>query len=124
MPRGGARPNSGPKPGSKLVKAKAVIEKAAEAAGAIDLVPTEVTKLRPLDVLLRAMWTAVSQGNWSAAASFARECAPYCHPKLSAVDTNLTVKQDVSAMSDVQILQMLSKANAKLPQDSPSVTVN
>jgi hypothetical protein len=47
--------------------------------------------MKPLDVLLKAVWLAVEQGNWSAAASFAREVSPYVHAKLSSVDLNATV---------------------------------
>jgi hypothetical protein len=52
--------------------------------------------MKPLDVLLKAVWLAVEQGNWSAAASFAREASPYVHAKLSSVDLDATVKRDAA----------------------------
>jgi hypothetical protein len=124
---GGARQGAGRKLGSKLVKktAKTAIEKAADAALLNGEVPAEITKLRPLDVLLRAMWIAAAQCNWNVAASFAEKSAPYVHAKMSSVDLNATVKKDVSALTDDEILALLTKANAKLPtEDKPSATVN
>lgn len=43
----------------------------------------------PLEVMLQAMREAYDQGGASAAFLYAKECAPFMHPKLSAVDAKL-----------------------------------
>lgn len=43
----------------------------------------------PLEVMLEAMREAYQVGGAAAAFVFAKECAPFMHPKLSAVDAKL-----------------------------------
>ncbi len=55
----------------------------------------------PLDVMLRAMEDAMERNDLAAAHNFAKDCAPYVHPKLSAVEhsgdaDNPVVTKDVS----------------------------
>ena len=71
--------------------------------------------MSPLQVMMHAMSLAANEGNWAQAANFARECAPYCHPKLSSVDLNATVKRDAAQMTDDQLIAVLSAANSKIP---------
>lgn len=54
----------------------------------------------PLEVMLEAMRAAYEQGGAIAAFVFAKDAAPYMHPKLSAVDADVT--HDVSdTLSDL-----------------------
>lgn len=80
MARGGARPGAGRPKGEKSVRTKlaekAVIRALREGAS-------------PLDVLLEAMRDAYAEGGATAAMPFAKEAAPYVHPKLSAVDAKV-----------------------------------
>jgi hypothetical protein len=110
---GGARVGAGRPKGSRSVRTKAVVamENAAAAATATAEIDPQITKMQPVDVLLRAMWIAVSQGNWSQAASFAREAAPYLHSKLSSVDLNAKVSRDPASLTDAELVGLL--ANAK-----------
>lgn len=70
---GGKRPGSGRKKGSANRKTREVADRAA-AAG-----------VTPLEVLLEAMTYYHGQGDRQKAAAMAKEAAPYCHPRLSAV---------------------------------------
>src|SRR5689334_20414623 len=108
---GGARPGAGRKPGTKLVRTQArpSFEKAASDLNHSGEIDPEITKMKPLDVLLKAMWIAVSQGNWSAAASFAREAGPYVHAKMSSVDISATIKRDPAQLSDDELIAMLAR---------------
>ena len=98
---GGARAGAGRPKGSKAVrtKAKATVEKAAAEMQTSGSISAETAKMTPLDVILRSMWLAVEQGNWSAAASFAREAAPYLHSKLASVDLTANIRKDASALT-------------------------
>lgn len=70
MPRGGRRPGAGRKKGSLSSKTKARLALVERLSG---------------DVMLAAMEDAVSRGDMRAAASFAKDAAPYMHPRLQAV---------------------------------------
>ena len=74
MGHGGKRPGSGRKPGSRTQKTREIAERAA-AEG-----------LEPLEVMLKAMRLLVDEGKWSEASTIAKDAAPYCHPRLSAVE--------------------------------------
>lgn len=52
-----------------------------------DRVPLDLATqgLSPLDVMLRAMREHAAQGDWDAAASLAKDVAPYMHPKLASL---------------------------------------
>jgi hypothetical protein len=124
MPRGGARPGAGRPKGSKTIqtKSKVAIENAAAALEASGEISAETAKMKPLEVIVRAMLLAVERGQWSQAANLAEKAAPYVHPKLSSVDLNATVKRDPALMSDDELVGLLSAANAKTPEaDTPSV---
>jgi hypothetical protein len=124
---GGARPGAGRPKGSKSLKvaAKHTVERAAAALEEAGIISAETAKLKPLDILIKVMLYAYETRQWDRAATYAKEAAPYCHAKMSSVDLNATIKKDVSAMSDDEILSLLTKHNAKLPtSDQPSVTVN
>lgn len=72
--RGGARKGAGRKAGSATQKTRAIADKAA-AAG-----------ITPLEVMLEAMNSFRESGDLEKAASFAKDAAPYIHPKLAAIE--------------------------------------
>jgi len=74
MPRGGARPGAGRKKSSLTEKTRAIAERAT-AEG-----------VTPLEVMLQVMAELLLAGEKEKAASVAKDAAPYCHPKLSAVE--------------------------------------
>lgn len=78
MARGGARPNSGPKRGTKQTKTRAL---ALEAVA---------TGLSPVAVLLHWMNTAHNSGDMAGAVDAATRAAPFIHPRLSAVALDLS----------------------------------
>lgn len=72
--RGGARKGAGRKAGSATQKTREIADKAA-AAG-----------ITPLEVMLEAMNAFRASGDLEKAASFAKDAAPYIHPKLAAIE--------------------------------------
>ena len=72
--RGGARKGAGRKVGSATAKTRAIADKAA-AAG-----------ITPLEVMLEAMNSFRENGDIEKAAGFAKDAAPYIHPKLAAIE--------------------------------------
>lgn len=74
MARGGVRPNSGRKKGSKPTLGRQVAEKAM----ALDITPIEV--------LLFGMRYFFKKKQYEKACLFAKDAAPYCHPKLNSVE--------------------------------------
>lgn len=92
MPSGGKRPGAGRKPGTKTKKRTAA-EAATEAT-----IKALTTGTTPLDVLIEAMKDAYEAGGAIAAAAFAKEAAPYVHPKLSAIEAKVETREcDVSS---------------------------
>lgn len=72
--RGGARKGAGRKAGSVTKKTREIADRAA-AEG-----------ITPLEVMLQAMREALAKGGASAAFPFARDAAPYLHPRISATE--------------------------------------
>ena len=100
---GGSRPGAGRKKGSQSQKTRARIA-LVERLGA--------SGLSPLDVILAAMEEAVSRGDLPAAAAFAKDAAPYMHPRLQAV----IHAQKPSGKSDLeQLLDELDGRSRGLP---------
>lgn len=96
--RGGARKGAGRKPGSATEKTREIADRAAESG------------VTPLEVMLKAMQFSIgkfdeTQGidHLVAAASFAKDAAPYMHPRLSSVEVegNLKVSlaQELAALN-------------------------
>lgn len=77
MARGGNRPGAGRRAGTKTAKTKRRIEFAEEAAK---------NGVTPLEVMLSAMRQAYQAKNMKEAAGFAKDAAPYVHPRLNAVE--------------------------------------
>lgn len=89
MPRGGKRPGSGRKPGSVTPATKRRQDVALKALQ---------DGTTPLEVLLEAMRDAYKEGGAMLAMPFAKEAAPYVHPKLSAIEAKVDQRVcDVSA---------------------------
>ena len=82
MPRGGVRPGAGRKRGAVTKKTTEIAQRAA-AEG-----------ITPLEVMLDAMRQAHKKKDLAAAAGFAKDAAPYMHPRLSAVALDLTGLSD------------------------------
>lgn len=94
MPRGGKRLGAGRKRGSATKRTRAVADWAAQAG------PT------PLEVMLRAMHEHYDHECWDEAAAIARHCAPYMHPRLSAVEYERP-ELDLSKLTDAGLEQLL-----------------
>jgi len=75
--RGGARTGAGRKKGS-VTKATAIRQ---------EMIAKAVAEgITPLDVMLGAMREAWEKGDKQAAANFAKDAAPYLHPRLASVE--------------------------------------
>jgi hypothetical protein len=103
MPRGGARPGAGRKRGGSNVAAKRREEalRKAEAAG-----------LTPLDVMLQAMRDAFAKGGPVAAHAYAKDAAPFVHPRLAA----MMAKISTSGNPWVEILALIDGEDRGLPE--------
>lgn len=71
--RGGARKGAGRPRGSASKKTRAIADRESKKG------------ITPLEVMLKAMREHARKKNWDAAASFAKDAAPYMHAKLAAV---------------------------------------
>jgi hypothetical protein len=72
--RGGPRKGAGRPAGSATTKTREIANKAAEAG------------ITPLEVMLEAMNSFRFAGDLEKAAGFAKDAAPYIHPKLAAIE--------------------------------------
>jgi len=61
-----------------------------DAIAASRLLPEDVADMSPLAVLLHAMRTHMAANNLEQAVICAEKAAPFCHPKLSQADFNVT----------------------------------
>jgi len=108
MPRGGARPGSGRKKNSPNKRTKAIAEKAAEQG------------ITPLEVMVQAMREVYDKDGAPAAVPFAKECAPYMHPKISNIE--LTGKNggpvEYSNLSDSELDRRLNVLIGQKIEDS------
>ena len=73
MGHGGKRPGLGRKKGSLAKKTREIAARAAEQG------------ITPLEVMIRAMRQYLEEGRLDKAAAVAKDAAPYCHPRLSAI---------------------------------------
>lgn len=74
MPRGGARPGAGRKPGAVTRRTRLIAERAM-AEGKT-----------PLEVMLEIMRRHYEAGELDKAAAVAKDAAPYIHPRLAAIE--------------------------------------
>jgi hypothetical protein len=79
MPRGGKREGAGRKEGSATKRTREIADKAAQEG------------ITPLEVMLQAMREALGpEGkNFVAAQPFARDAAPFMHPKLASTEMKM-----------------------------------
>jgi len=75
MPRGGPRPNSGRKAGTKNIKTKVIAERCAEEG------------ITPLEYMLNVMRDPTQE--FDTRMDAAKSCAPYMHPKLASVEQKI-----------------------------------
>jgi hypothetical protein len=89
---GGARKGAGRKPGSATKKTRAIADKAA-AEG-----------ITPLEVMLEAMNAFRSAGDLDKAAGFAKDAAPYIHPKLAAIEHTGADGGEIKTVSRIELV--------------------
>ncbi len=95
MSRGGKRTGSGRKIGAVTTRTRDIANQA-YAEG-----------IMPLEVMLRAMRSSYDHGDIDAAVSYARQAAPYVHPRLSAIEPVSQHHQD-------NIIRIMREARARL----------
>lgn len=85
---GGARPGAGRKPGSLTAKTREIAEKCAQA------------NKTPLEVMVEAMIEAYDRKDFELATKYAKDAAPYMHPRLSNIelgsDSDSPLKLEIS----------------------------
>lgn len=104
MAKGGVRPNSGRKPGSKNTKTREI----AEAAAKSGITPLEVmieTMRHFYNLAVKAISDTEKAKHLSAAADHAKDAAPFMHPRLQPVDgrgsTDLNINIIIQKLGDV-----------------------
>lgn len=95
MPRGGARPGAGRKPGSKPLH---VVEREMRTKGY--QAQAEAAGVLPLDVMLDNMRRAYAAGDREGAQVCARDAAPYIHARLASSDVRLESDNTHRVVSD------------------------
>jgi hypothetical protein len=118
MARGGKRAGAGRKPNAAGKKAREVsdLTHGGRRAGAGRTLGAATKKTRaiadqaaadgnitPLEVMLHTMRAALLDGDLPFAVSIARDAAPYCHPRLSAITVKENIDIDVSTMTDEEL---------------------
>jgi hypothetical protein len=98
--RGGARKGAGRKPGS-INRLSAQLIRDAERAGVM-----------PLQVMLANMRIAWNNGDLATAHKAAVDCAPYIHPKLTAVDAKIE-QHNYDHIVDDPVQALLSRWDAR-----------
>lgn len=71
---GGARPGAGRKPGSLNSRTRAIAEKCIASGTS------------PLEVLIAAMTEAYNKNDYETACKYAKDAAPYIHPRLANIE--------------------------------------
>ena len=71
--RGGARKGAGRPKGAATKRSREIADRESQKG------------LMPLEVILKAMRKYAEEENWDAAAAFAKDAAPYMHPKLASI---------------------------------------
>jgi hypothetical protein len=122
---GGRRTGAGRKPGSL---GKATIERDARAAAALSqlqaagvapLSPQQIANVTPLDVLLIGMRQALLANNVPQACVFAKDAAPFCHPKLANVLTANVGIRPLREWSDGELSALLALEDKTIERDAP-----
>jgi hypothetical protein len=97
MSRGGRRTGAGRKPGSVTQKTREIAEQAS------------ANGITPLEVILSVMRGAWAAGEWALAASYAKDAAPYCHPRLAAINRSDKVVREVTSMTDEELEDIIRR---------------
>lgn len=85
---GGKRKNAGRKPGSANKRTREIADKAA-AKG-----------ITPLEVLLDLMGKSYQAGDDENAAKYAKEAAPYVHPRMQSIDQRTDTKLEITFVDE------------------------
>lgn len=72
----------------------------------------------PLEVMLGAMRDAWAKDDKAGAANFAKDAAPYIHPRLAAIE----VQADVEARVEVSTLELVAPLMLPAPEDDDHPT--
>lgn len=96
MARGGKREGAGRKPGQKSAK---TIEREQLSAEAL------AEGLTPLQVMLDAMREAFEEGDKRTAAMFAKDAAPYIHPKLANINHGGQENNPIKTRMEIVIVE-------------------
>jgi len=97
MARGGKRAGAGRKPGTLTRLTREIAEKAL------------TSTITPLEVLLGVMREAWEANNKTLAATYAKDAAPYCHPRLAAVAPSGKVVREVTKMTDDELTESIRR---------------
>lgn len=115
MARGGKRQGAGRKKGSKSAETVARETRAKEVAA-----KALAEGVTPLDVMLGAMREAYEQGGYLVAAAYAKEAAPYVHPKLSSIEAKVdNTNRDAAELSDADLTDIASGSSQRAPGTTP-----
>lgn len=108
MPRGGKRPGSGRKKGSVTAATKRRQDVALKALQ---------DGTTPLEVLLEAMRDAYKEGGAMLAMPYAKEAAPYVHPKLSSIEAKVdNIHRDAAELTDADLADIASGRGPRAPE--------
>ena len=69
--------------------------------------PAEFARMTPLEVMLAAMTACVAKGDLKMAGLFAKEAAPYVHPKLTAVAIQNNTPKNIDKMTDEELVKFV-----------------
>jgi hypothetical protein len=100
MPRGGARAGAGRKPGGRNIKTAEIATKVA------------LSGLTPLEVMVEAMLELHAKGDKVAAATIAKDAAPYVHPRLTSVELDAHVRRDPIDLTMDELLAIAATGRA------------
>lgn len=114
MARGGKRVGAGRKAGT-VTKKRTAAQAATEAT-----IKALTEGATPLDILIGAMKEAYARGGYMAAASFAKEAAPYVHPKLSSIEAKVdNTNRDAKELTDADLTDIASGSSPRAPDTTP-----
>ena len=86
--RGGLRKGAGRKPGIANKRTREIAEQAM------------LEGCTPLEVLLHLMREAFIQGDDEAAGKYAKDAAPYCHPRMQSISQNKNEKVEITFVNE------------------------
>jgi hypothetical protein len=111
--RGGVRPGSGPKPGNQnrrnmSINKELQVKTQAKWAELID--DETINNMEMLEMMIVLAKMEFKEGNRKDAFLYASGCAPFLHPRLSAIESKVTVDNNVENLTDDQISALLRMA--------------